>query len=339
MCPAVQNPLDNTSIKLSVVVPMYNEQENAAHTVKRIVDVINPLNIQWELIVVDDGSSDKTKEILEKLSRDCDIIKLISYQPNRGRGRALRTGFNAAGGDYIISTDADLSYDPAYMKDMIQALDSRQTDIVLASPYMVGGNTEGVPFMRLLISKLGNRILSATLPVKVNTITCVFRAYRREVLEHMELDSDGKEIHLEILSKALAVGWEVLEIPATLTSRKRGVSSFKFRRTSISHLLFSFFERPMLLFGLLGLVLILGGIAIGVYMFILYLDARLNPSRPFMSLMALLIISGLFMFSFGLVGMTISLIRKEIYRLQKQNLEIKQILRRLNTSGKKSRKY
>ena len=334
MSPAVQNPVNHTSMKLSVVVPMYNEQENAAHAVKRIVDVIAPLNVRWELIVVDDGSTDKTKEIVEELSRNNSTVKLVSYRPNRGRGRALRTGFSAAKGDYIISTDADLSYDPTYMKNMIQELDSRRADIVLASPYMAGGNTKGVPFMRLLISKLGNRILSATLPVKVKTITCVFRAYRREVLEHMELDSDGKEIHLEILSKALAVGWEVLEIPATLTSRKRGVSSFKFRRTSLSHLLFSFFERPMLLFGLLGFVMILGGVAIGVYMFILYLDARLNPSRPFMSLMALLIVSGLFMFSFGLVGMTISLIRKEIYRLQKQNLEIKELLRRLNTSNK-----
>ena len=308
--------------KLSIIVPMYNEEENAPITIRRIAEVIEPLRITWELILVDDGSTDKTREVLERLSATHEYVRFLSYRPNKGRGRALRTGFGAARGDYIIATDADLTYDPNYMLEMIRVLDAREADLVLASPYMPGGASEGVPFSRLFVSKVGNRILSATLPVKIYTITCVFRAYRREVLEQMELESNGKEIHLEILSKALALGWEVKEIPAVLTSRKYGSSTFRFRRTAITHLLFSFIEQPMLLFGLLGLAMVMGGFAIGIYMFYLYLGAQLNPSRPFMTLMTVLITSGLFMFSFGLVAINISLIRKEIFRLQKQNLEI-----------------
>ncbi len=319
---------DETPV-LSIVVPMYNEEDNAADTARRIAEFIDPLGVSWELIPVNDGSLDRTEEVLEELAREFDHIRPLSYHPNRGRGRALRTGFQAARGAYVIATDADLSYSPTYMAEMLKILQAGEADIVLASPYMPGGGAEDVPFARLLISKLGNLVLSATLPTKIYTITCVFRGYRREVLEGMELESDGKEIHLEILSKALAVGWEIKEIPATLTSRKKGKSSFRFRRTASSHLIFSFLERPMLLFGLLGLLLVLGGLAIGAYMFTLYLSARLNPTRPFMTLMGMLIISGLFMFSFGLVAIKISLIRKELYRLQRQNLMLMKAVKEL----------
>jgi dolichol-phosphate mannosyltransferase len=319
---------NSPAVRLSVVVPVYNEEENVANTALRIAQVIDPLNMAWELIFVDDGSLDGTKNIIQSLAEEQPHIRFVSYQPNRGRGRALRTGFSLARGEYIISTDADLSYDPAYMVSMIQILERREADLVLASPYMPGGSTQGVPLLRLWISRLGNWILRYSLPIKINTVTCVFRAYRREVLEEMELESEGKEIHLEILSKALAVGREVKEIPALLTSRKGGRSTFRFRRTALSHLVFSFLEKPLLLFGLLGVGMTLAGTAIGVYLFILYLKANLNPVRPFMSLMALLILSGLFMFSFGLLAFKIANLRKDLYRIQRENLEIKQLLKK-----------
>jgi glycosyltransferase involved in cell wall biosynthesis len=314
-------------VKLSVVVPLYNEEENVVDTAQRITRVIEPLNISWELILVDDGSTDGTRNLIEALAENQPHVRFISYQPNRGRGRALRTGFATALGKYIISTDADLSYDPAYMPIMIEILDRSEADMILASPYMPGGCTQGVPLIRLWISRIGNWILRHSLPAKINTVTCVFRAYRREVLNLMELESDGKEIHLEILSKALAVGWEIKEIPAVLTNRKRGESTFRFRRTAFSHLVFSFLEKPILLFGLMGLIMTLFGVAVGIYLFTLYLQGNLNPSRPFMSLMALFILAGLFMFSFGLLALKISHLRKDIYRIQKENLELKQWLK------------
>ena len=326
---------NGSAIRLSVVVPLYNEEENVVTTVQRIAQVIDPLNMSWELILVDDGSIDGTKQLIESLAEQEPHVRFISYRPNRGRGRALRTGFSIALGEYIISTDADLSYDPAYMVSMIQTLDRGEADIVLASPYMPGGSTQGVSLLRLWISRLGNWILRYSLPIRINTVTCVFRAYRREVLDQMELESDGKEIHLEILSKAIAVGREIKEIPAVLTNRKRGKSTFRFRRTALSHLAFSFLEKPLLLFGLLGVGMTVAGAAIGVYLFILYLNANLNPVRPFMNLMALFILSGLFMFSFGLLAFKIANLRKDLYRIQRENLEIKQWIKESFSSSEK----
>ena len=119
---------------------------------------------------------------------------------------------------------------------------------------MPGGATEGVDPFRLLVSRTGNRVLSTALGGRVRTITCVLRGYRRHVLRTLDLESSGKEIHLEILAKALAQGYEVREIPATLRARKKGRSKFRLGGTAWNHLLFAFAERPMLVFGGIGIL-------------------------------------------------------------------------------------
>ena len=144
---------------------------------------------------------------------------------------ALRRGFKESKGEIVVSIDADLSYDPRYILDFVKTLKREQDiDFVLASPYMPGGGVQNVPFLRLWISKLGNKILRFAMPNRIYTSTGIFRAYRRKVLDSLELESDGKEIHLEILSKALALGYRVKEIPAILTGRKKGKSKFKLKK-------------------------------------------------------------------------------------------------------------
>ncbi|MGB9642771.1 MAG: glycosyltransferase, partial [Candidatus Ratteibacteria bacterium] len=131
-----------------------------------------------------------------------------------------------------VSIDADLSYDPKYILNLIEALQNDSNiDFVLASPYMPGGGVKDVPTLRLWISKLGNKILRFAMPNRIHTSTGIFRAYRKKVLDSLELESDGKEIHLEILSKALALGFRVKEVPAVLTGRKKGRSKFKISKT------------------------------------------------------------------------------------------------------------
>ncbi len=323
--------LSGSSPHLSIVVPMYNEEENAPHVVEAIHSVIAPLGVDWELVLVNDGSIDRTPEVLGELALHHPFVKVVSYTPNRGRGAALRRGFAASRGRIVISTDADLSYDPALMIEMIRILEEDpEVDIVLASAYMPGGRVEGVPLTRHLVSRWGNRFLRGTLPKKLHTVTCVFRAYRRDVLTSMELESEGKEIHLEIVSKALSVGRRIQEIPAVLRCRKQGKSKHRLARTSLTHILFSFMEKPMLFFGLLGVCLFLFGLCLGSYLLALYFQGELNPVRPLMNLTALLVISGLFMVSFGFLAIKISLIRRELYKVQKENLEIRrEILDRL----------
>ncbi|MRR13928.1 hypothetical protein EG833_00540 [archaeon] len=165
---------------------------------------------------------------------------------------------------------------------------------------------------RLFISKLGNRILQMAIPEGIHTLTCVVRCYRREVIESLDLESDGKEIHLEILSKVLAMGYNIKEIPAVLTSRKKGSSKFAFSATALSHIIFTIFERPSLLFGLLGMFLALTGFVMGIYVLILFWQEALNPTRPLLTLMVLFVLGGMQILSFGFLASQINYLRKDV---------------------------
>lgn len=309
-----------TPISVSVVIPAYNEEDNITKTIVRVSQVLESLEGDWEIIVVNDGSTDRTLETVNQIAAKDPRIRPISYAMNAGRGKALRTGFAHVRGDFVVSTDADLSYEPKYIVDLVNELQNDASiDLVIASPYMKGGRTEGVPLGRLLISKIGNRILSLAMDGNIKTITGIFRAYRRSVLESLELESDGKEIHLEILSRAVAVGYKVKEVPVVLTGREKGRSKFRLRGTVISHLLFSFYERPMIVFGIIGLVLLVLGFLGGIYVTILRFQKTLNPERPLMTLVVILLLAGMQILSFGFVSIQIGSLRKEVYRIQREN--------------------
>jgi dolichol-phosphate mannosyltransferase len=160
------------------------------------------------------------------------------------------------------------------------------------------------------------------MPNRIYTSTGIFRAYRRKVLDSLELESDGKEIHLEILSKAIALGFRVKEIPAVLTSRKKGTSKFKLRKTAISHLAFSVFEKPMMIFGFVGLLTLGIGLLIGAYVAYLRFVGELTPGRPLITFAILLILGGIQILSFGFIAIQIVSLRREILRIQKENLEL-----------------
>lgn len=303
---------------LSVIIPMYNEEANVASTITRVEDILKRHGRSYEIIPVNDGSTDHTLQVLDALAAHDERIHVVSYWKNGGRGKALRYGFKAARGEYIATIDADLSYDPQYILDMVKVLDEESDiDVVLASAYMEGGAAVGVPTDRLFVSKLGNRILQMAMPEKIHTVTCVVRCYRRAVIESLDLESNGKEIHLEILSKVLAMGFRIKEIPATLTARKKGKSKFAFRTTAVSHLIFTFFERPSLLFGMLGLILTMIGLGLGIHILLLYAQAALNPNRPLITLMVLFILGGMQILAFGFLASQISYLRNEVLRVRR----------------------
>jgi len=304
-------------IELSIVVPMYNEEDNVAETHRKIHEVIDQLNVPWELIFVNDGSLDNTLSVAQTIAQNDSALKIVSYVPNRGRGYALRQGFNAANGEYILSIDFDLSYDASHLVRMYKFLKEHpEADVVLGSAYMEGGEVIGVPKFRLFISKLGNLLLRLAFPWRIHTITCVLRGYKKEVLKSLALVADSKEIHLEILSKVLDLGYKVAEIPATLTARQKGSSKFKFKRTSLTHLAFLFFEKPIVVFGILGTLLLIVGVATGIFITYLRFAGQLNPSRPLIFLTIILILAGIQLLSFGLIAILLREQRKEMYRLQ-----------------------
>ena len=312
-------------ISLSVVIPMYNEEDNVASTVKQVSKALGSLQERWEIVLVNDGSTDNTLQVAEDLAKGDERVCVVYYPRNAGRGKALRTGFASARGDIVVSIDADLSYEPKYILDLMEVLNCEgDVDIAIGSPYIEGGGTENVPLARLLISKIGNKILSFAMSTneKLNTITGIFRAYRRPVLESLELESDGKEIHLEILSKAMALGYKAKEVPVILRGRQKGKSKFRLRATAISHIVFSIYEKPMMLFGLIGFTFIVWGLIGGMYIIVLWRQKALNPERPLMTLLVLLVLTGTQLLSFGFLGTQLAMFRKEIYKVQKENREI-----------------
>lgn len=321
---------------VSVVVPMYNEAENAAKTVSRIKRIMEGTEKSYEIVPVNDGSTDETLAILEEIARKDSQVNVVSYSNNIGRGKALRAGFAKSRGEIVVSIDADLSYDPKYILDLIGVLEQESdVDVVLASPYTKGGRTEGVPLFRLLVSRLGNMILSFSLPGKFKTVTSIFRAYRRGVLESLELESTGKEIHLEILSKVLALGYRIREVPTTLKGRKKGQSKFRFRGTAISHLMFSVLQKPMIIFGIVGIGLLVIGLVMGGYIVYLRYTRALNPVRPLITMVVLLMLGGVQLLSFGFIAILMGILRKEILKVQKGSLEIRHRLKEINSSSDK----
>jgi dolichol-phosphate mannosyltransferase len=314
---------------LSIIIPMFNEAENAEATLRQVEEALASFNGTYEIICVNDGSFDNTLEELKRVADKNEKIKVVSHSKNIGRGMALRRGFKESKGEIIVSIDADLSYDPHYILDFIETLKKEpDIDFVLASPYMPGGGVRNVPFLRLWISKVGNKILRFAMPNRIYTSTGIFRAYRRKILESLELESDGKEIHLEILSKALALGYRVKEIPAILTGRKRGKSKFKFRKTTLTHLVFSVFEKPMIVFGFVGLLTLGVGLFIGLYVVYLRFTGDLTPGRPLITFVILLILGGVQILSFGFIALQIVSLRREILRIQKENLELRNEIRK-----------
>jgi glycosyltransferase involved in cell wall biosynthesis len=312
--------LPSAEIELTVIAPMYNEAKNVNSTITSIAQLLSTFEKPWELLLIDDGSTDNTLEIARTAEKEIGNLRVISYPVNCGRGKALRTGFAHARGKYVITIDFDLSYSPDHILSIYEQLvdPSLMNDVVLGSAYMKGGKVVGVSTFRLFISKLGNKILEYTFPQSFKTSTCILRGYKREVLDALELESNGKEIHLEILSKVCALGFRVKEIPATLTSRKTGKSKFKLRKTSVTHLLFSIFERPILLFGAVGILLIASGLLIGFYIVWLRYFGSLNPIRPLIPLMIILLIMGSQFFCFAFIASQNNHLRNQVYRLQKQ---------------------
>jgi len=314
---------------------MFNEAENAESTLKRIEKALSSLQGDYEIIPVNDGSADNTLEILKRVGSRDKRIRVVSYPKNIGRGMALRKGFQESRGEIVVSIDADLSYDPQYILNLVEAIRTDQNiDLALASPYMPGGGVQGVPFFRLLISKLGNRILRFAMTNRIYTSTGIFRAYRKRVLDSLEIESDGKEIHLEILSKAIALGYRVKEIPVVLTGRQKGRSKFKFKKTAISHLVFSAFEKPMIVFGFLGLLTLGIGFLTGIYIAYLRFSGNLTPGRPLITFALLLILGGIQILSFGFIALQIVSLRKEILRIQKENLDLRKEIS--SPSGKRT---
>ncbi len=295
---------------LSVICPMYNEAGAIRANLERLQAALDRLPRSWELIVVNDGSTDDCGEQVAAMAAGEPRIRLYGYPRNRGRGYALRTGFKHARGRIIVTTESDLSWGPDIVATLLDGLEMQDCDMVVASPHGPGGRLENVPMKRVFLSRFGNMILRHAAASHITMLSGMTRCYRREVIDALFLESDGKEIHLEIISQAEALGFRIGEVPAVLRWEppKPGEpvrkSSFKAPRYIYSHMMFTFSQAPFLLMGTAGLVSTFLGAALMLYL--AYQSIALGVragGRPLLIVALLLIVSGvqflLFSFSAG----------------------------------------
>tara|TARA_B100001057_G_scaffold384811_1_gene391369 strand:- start:330 stop:1376 length:1047 start_codon:yes stop_codon:yes gene_type:complete len=256
-------------IFLSILIPAYNESKIIDKNITEVANWIeNQEKFIFEIIVIDDGSSDNTRKILNKTKLKIKNLKVIHHDINFGRGKAIRTGFEHASGEYIICLDADLSYDPEHISLLLQPLIDNSADITLASAHHPKGKMINVPFGRRMLSKFGNKLLAIGFDKKIFTSTCSVRGFKKEVVENLELMSNDKDLHLEVIQKALLLGYKIEEIPSILnwrdkkrrvTEKNIKVSNFKtskMKNTILSHLVFNYVSNPGILL-ILPIILLL----------------------------------------------------------------------------------
>jgi dolichol-phosphate mannosyltransferase len=228
---------------LSIIVPCYNEVENVSKIEKEFIPaVIGLANAHSvEVVFVDDGSTDDTWQALNDTFGAMDgfpaVVSFERHNANRGLGAALRTGFAAAHGQVIVTTDSDGTYKFSEIPALLSYL-SQDVDIVTASPYHPEGEVVGVPGYRLILSRGSSAIYRVLVDWHVHTYTSLFRAYRREVVENISFESDGYRAGTELMVKAMLAGYQVAEYPAALHRRVFGVSKAKLVSTIMAHLRF-----------------------------------------------------------------------------------------------------
>ncbi len=216
--------------RVSVVVPMFNEEEGIPRLLDKLDAVGEELgDYALRIILVDDGSTDGTWDLLESASSDRDDTVLIRHQENRGIAAAIMTGIRAAKTEIVCSIDADCSYDPQDIEKMVPLLDGAA--MVTASPYHPDGRVVAVPWWRLFLSRNLSRLYSLVLRKKLYTYTSCFRAYRRSVVADMHLDHGDFLGIAELAIRLIRSGEQVVEFPAVLGTRTLGQSKMKILRT------------------------------------------------------------------------------------------------------------
>jgi glycosyltransferase involved in cell wall biosynthesis len=197
---------------LSVVMPAYNERE----TIETIIERVKAVPLRTELIVVDDGSTDGTRDILRALRTRLDF-KLVLQEKNSGKGAALRRGFQEVTGDLVVIQDADLEYSPEEFPDLIELISQGRADVVYGSRFL------GRRRVFLFTHYVGNRLLTLITNILYNTIltdmeTC-YKVMRTEVLRSFTLHSNGFGIEPEMTAKIFKRGYRVYEVPITYDGR------------------------------------------------------------------------------------------------------------------------
>jgi glycosyltransferase involved in cell wall biosynthesis len=216
---------------ISVFYPAYNDAGTIGSLVLAALHVLPELTDDYEVIVVNDGSSDYTAEVLDDLAARIPEVKVVHHTKNRGYGGALRTGFATASKDLVFYTDGDAQYDPHELRDLYAAL---RPGIDVVNGYKIARSD---PFHRKIIGRIYHHTVKLMFGFKLRDVDCDFRLMRRNVFEVIQLESDSGTICLELVKKLQDAGFRFAEVPVHHYHRTYGQSQFfnfpRIRRTLI----------------------------------------------------------------------------------------------------------
>ncbi|MCK4791245.1 MAG: glycosyltransferase family 2 protein [Desulfobacteraceae bacterium] len=323
---AGKNPPERDhKIGVSVICPFYNEAQIIEDAVNILLAKMSELDVSWELIVVNDGSVDESEKIVSKLCEKNPKLRQLSYPFNQGRGYALRIGIAAARGDIIITTEIDLSWGDDIVNRLFNAmLENPDADIIVASPHLKGGGYKNVPPKRVFLSKFGNKIIRTFMTNAATMNTGMTRAYKREVIQTIPLEEKRKEFHLEIIMKAQALGYRIIEIPCVLEwkaykhkgKRVKRKSSSKVNKLVLTHSLFSLFANPIRYVWGISLISML--ISVGFFIWSVFrLHYGLVSVFTVIVCLSLLIIS-IILFGFGVLAQQNNMVQRELWTLKQE---------------------
>lgn len=302
---------------ISIVIPVYNEQDNIVLLYNGLKKVLSRLNKSYEIIFVDDGSRDSTLKRFEELNRKDKRVRVIAFERNFGKASALMAGFKESKGNIVFTMDGDLQDDAEEIPRFIAEI-NRGYDLVSGWKFR-----RYDPWAKTLPSKFFNWLTRIVTGVKVHDSNCGFKAYKSKVIQNLKIYG---ELHRYIPSLANWKGFKVGEIKVQHHPRKYGKSKYGVERLMKGFLdlvtirfLAKYTRRPLHFFGPIGILSILLGIIAGAYIFWLWATKQGIGNRPLLFLAVLLIVVGVQFISLGLLGeMIASASNKEDYVIKKK---------------------
>jgi len=196
-------------------MPVYNERD----TIEEVVARVNAVSLKIELVAVDDGSTDGSREILARLAEEGRIARLLLHDENRGKGAALASGFAAASGEIVIVQDADLEYDPAEYRKILQPILDDRADVVFGSRFFGGEPHRVLYFWHYAGNRFLTLVSNMVTNLNLSDMETCYKCFRREVLEGLRIEERGFGVEPELTAKVARAGWRVYEVGISYSGR------------------------------------------------------------------------------------------------------------------------
>lgn len=221
---------------ISIIIPAYNEYKNILRFPLELLPFLRTLPEPFELITVNDGSTDNTLAACEELRKEHPNTTIVSHPCNLGLGESLKTGFANAKGDIIVTIDADLTFSPEDIPLLYKKWQETNADCVIGSHFLTASGFQDIKWHRQFLSKTLNSIYRLIFDKNITAISSIFRLYKRSAIENLILSSKGFTINAEMLFKLIKQNAAIVEVPVILSVRKFGVSKLRTFQETCNHL-------------------------------------------------------------------------------------------------------